>query len=73
VVAITQLSKEHFADPFAKPEAVLCRRVFELGELRLSNLGAGSANAEIVGSVLLSKSEFVGNNYLFSIGAPEAL
>ena len=45
MVAITQLAKEHFADPFAKPEAVLCRRVFELGELRLSNLGAGSANA----------------------------
>jgi hypothetical protein len=29
VVAITKLSKEHFADPFAKSEAVLYRRLFE--------------------------------------------
>ncbi len=40
MVAITKLSKENFADPFAEPEATLCRRAFELGELRLSHLGA---------------------------------
>jgi hypothetical protein len=43
VVAITKLSKEYFADPFAKPEATLCRRVFEVGKLRLSHLGADNA------------------------------
>jgi len=48
MVTITKLSKEHVADPFAKPKSALCCRVFELGELRLSDLGASRVNAEIL-------------------------
>src|SRR5450631_4431994 len=47
LVTVAKLSKEHLADPFAKPDAALCRRAFELGQLRLSHLGAGSVDAEI--------------------------
>ena len=39
---ITKFPYSHFADPFAKPETALGCRAFELGQLRLSHLGAGS-------------------------------
>ena len=47
LVTIPRRSKEHLADPFAKPDAALGRRAFELGQLRLSHLRAGGVNAEI--------------------------
>ena len=63
---IWSLSKEHLADPFAKPDAALRRRAFELVQLRLSHLRAGSVNPEILRPVLLRRCDFFGHSYLFS-------
>src|SRR5450631_4128902 len=66
LVTVAKLSKEHLADPFAKPDAALRRRAFELIQLRLSHLRAGSVNPEILRPDLLRRCDFFGHSYLFA-------
>ena len=64
--AKSQEELKAYQDAFAKPDAALCSRAFELVQLRLSHLRAGSMNPEILRSILLYRYDFFRHSYLFS-------